>query len=207
MKLPRTALLVLALMALVSWGVRELFPKTDDAESRRLQAALAVAEDSSRVRNDRANALLDTLEATRASFEADTAAHVAQTVVAIESAEEIGARLRATLDAEQQQQLDSLTKHYDTALAASEAGRISNADRLRSVERALLVMTLARDTETARADTATALARENWDLYQKEKRRGLFNLFDVQCTVGPSLIATTDGAVRPGVGVTCGIGR
>ena len=183
------------------------FAKTDDTESRRLQAALPVAEDSSTVRNDRANALLDTLEATRTAFEADTTAHVAQTVVAVESAEEIGARLSATLDAEQQEQLDSLTTHYETALAASEAGRISNADRLRSVEKALAAMTLARDAETARADTATALARENWDLYQKEKRRGLFNLFDVQCTVGPSLIAAVDGTVRPGVGVTCGIGR
>lgn len=68
-------------------------------------------------------------------------------------------------------------------------------------------MALARDTETARADTAMALARENWDLYQKEKRRGLFNLFDVGCTVGPSLIVMLDGTVKPGAGVTCGIGR
>lgn len=207
MKLSHVVALVLTLMALVSLGVRELFPKTDETESRRLQAALVIAEDSSRVRNARADSLSKALEETRAAFEADTAAHLVAAEVASESAEEIAERLRATLNAQQQRQLDSVETFWRKARDEERAGRLSNAARLRTTETALIAMTAARDAETVRADTATALAAENWDLYQKEKRRGLFNLFDFQCTAGPTLVLTTDGAVKPGVGATCGIGR
>lgn len=198
--------LLLVVVALASWGVRELFPKTDETESKRLQVELKVAQDSSRARGERADAKADTLEATRLAFEADTVAHVEATQVAVESAESIAARLRPELRAEHQVQLDSVIAQYETALAESEAGRISNSERLRETETALLFMTESRDSERQTVVIAELLATENWNLYQAEKRRSLFNIFDFQCTVGATAIYGTKGP-DVGGGITCGLGR
>lgn len=205
-KLLRSLLLLLTAAALLGWGIRELFPKTDETESLRLRAELDVAQDSSRVRGERADAKTDTLESTRLAFEADTTAHTAAVEVAVAAAHGVGARLRATQTAEQNARLDSLETFYEVALMEAENKATTNADRLRETEEALVLMTGNRDDWKQTATIADSLATENWDLYQTEKRRSLFNILDLQCTAGATAIYGTKGPDF-GAGITCGIGR
>lgn len=200
------AVVVLGLVALLSWGLRELFPKTDETEAIRLRAEVEALRDTALLNSQRADSLSGELEMTREAFEADTTAHREAIAEAVASAESVAARLRATQTEEQNARLDSVVSFYASAVTSAEANAGANAERLRQTEEALKLMAVSRDDWKEAFVKADSLAIEYEDLYRREKRRRLFNFLDFQCTAGATVIYGTKGP-DIGAGITCGVGR
>lgn len=180
--------LVFAATAALAVFVRQLFPVTNENLER-----VAELQDSIRARNARIGTLTAAVQ-TLSSMWADSSATWqarrdsanAEAEQARRNARGTAARLRTTLTAEQQVQLDSVTREYETAL--------TNKDRIIGLlENDVRLLVTFRDSANALIGEQADQIRDLTDAHDRladELNRG-FALFGLRlrATCGPSLTA------------------